>query len=510
MLLIYPPVTRPCEPPAGIARLSAALRAGGAAVTVLDANLEGLLYMLRAPVQSADTWTRRAAGNYETHLADMRSGRAFRDPATYSRIVRDLNRLLEVKSAPFNARVSFGGYSSDILQPVCTADLLRSAEKPEKNPFFNYYRDRLPRFLEAQPPAWIGISVNYLSQALCAFAMIGFLKQLDPGVRIVLGGGLITSWMRRPEVRLDFSGLVDVLIEGPGEEQLCRLADAEPAPRVQDSLPDYTNFDCDRYIAPGRVIPYSASRGCYWQQCAFCPERAEGNAYQPLPIMIAAQQTQELCCEFSPAILHLLDNAISPALLAQFALTPPGAPWYGFVRVTRELQDPDFCRALRASGCVMLQLGLESGSDRVLDHMGKGITTRMSSTVLRNLHDAGIATYVYLLFGTPWETENEARMTLDFSTSHASCIDFLNVAVFNMPAVSQQDTGHTRRAFSEADLPLYTDYIHPTGWDRKRVRLFLDQRFRRNPSIAPIIRRTPPFFGSNHAPFLVHRREQTG
>ena len=48
MLLIYPPVTRPCEPPAGIVRLSAALQAGGAAVTALDANLEGLLYMLWA------------------------------------------------------------------------------------------------------------------------------------------------------------------------------------------------------------------------------------------------------------------------------------------------------------------------------------------------------------------------------------------------------------------------------------------------------------------------------
>ena len=114
---------------------------------------------------------------------------------------------------------------------------------------------------------------------------------------------------------------------------------------------------------------------------------------------------QELCREYRPALLHLLDNAISPALLAQFARTPPGAPWYGFARVTPELQDPDFCRALRQSGCVMLQLGLESGSDRVLAEMNKGITSAEASRALRCLHAAGIATYVYLLFGTPWETE---------------------------------------------------------------------------------------------------------
>ena len=36
----------------------------------------------------------------------------------------------------------------------------------------------------------------------------------------------------------------------------------------------------------------------------------------------AALQIQGLCCEYRPALLHLLDNAISPALLAQFTRTP--------------------------------------------------------------------------------------------------------------------------------------------------------------------------------------------
>ena len=211
MLLIYPPVTRPCEPPAGIARLKAALALSGVSATVLDANLEGLLHMLQAPLQPGDTWTRRAAGSSVRHLADLRSGRAYRNHATYSRIVRDLNRLLEVFSAPLEAKVSFSDYSAYDLEPVRTADLLRSAEHPEKNPFFSYYCARLPQLLEEHDPSWIGISVNYLSQALCAFALIGYLKQLAPSVRIVLGGGLITSWMRRPGVRLAFEGLVDVI-----------------------------------------------------------------------------------------------------------------------------------------------------------------------------------------------------------------------------------------------------------------------------------------------------------
>ena len=70
MLLIYPPVTRPCEPPAGIARLSAALKASGVKTSVLDANLEGLLHILQAPVEQNDTWSRRAANSRERHVTD--------------------------------------------------------------------------------------------------------------------------------------------------------------------------------------------------------------------------------------------------------------------------------------------------------------------------------------------------------------------------------------------------------------------------------------------------------
>jgi hypothetical protein len=89
---------------------------------------------------------------------------------------------------------------------------------------------------------------------------------------------------------------------------------------------------------------------------------------------------------------------------------------------------------------------------------------------------------------------------------------FINHATYVriVPAVPEQDAGCVTHAFSEADLSLYTDFVHPAGWDRKSVRLFLDQRFKRNPAIAPIIRRCPPFFGSNHAPFLYLRRESAG
>lgn len=47
MILIHPPFAKPCEPPAGIAKLCGALNQYGIKYRVLDANLNGLLSLLR-------------------------------------------------------------------------------------------------------------------------------------------------------------------------------------------------------------------------------------------------------------------------------------------------------------------------------------------------------------------------------------------------------------------------------------------------------------------------------
>jgi hypothetical protein len=123
--------------------------------------------------------------------------------------------------------------------------------------------------------------------------------------------------------------------------------------------------------------------------------------------------------------------------------------------------------------------------------------------VLKNLRKAGIATYVYLLFGTPAESEKEARKTLHFTVRHREEIGFLNLALFNLPAYGEEAQRLATRAFYEGDLSLYSTFIHPRGWNRDAVRSFLDKEFRKHPAIAPILRRDPPLFNSNHASFFV-------
>ncbi len=499
ILLLFPPVAKPGEPPAGLASLAGWLSANGKSAAVIDANLEGMDYLLGLAPAAHDTWTRRAHRNLSGHLDTLRDPTAFRHLDRYKRAVADISRALETATEGSGLKIGLANAQSATLDPVKSADLLEAAENFAANPYFPYFEKRLTPAIEAGVSV-VGISLNYLNQALCTFAMAGFLRWRFPTIKIVLGGGLVTSWMARPKFANPFSGLIDELVQGPGEPWLA--AATGHIGLQSEAVPNYLPFDLKRYLSPGLVIAYSASRGCYWNRCRFCPERAEKSPYRPMPVSRAVSALDQLTRRHRPALVHLLDNAVSPAMLSALVRHPPGAPWYGFVRFFEALSDVLFCRDLRKSGCVMLKLGLESGDQAVLDQIDKGIDLNLVSRLLSALHQADIATYVYLLFGTLAETEAGAKKTLEFVASHSNDIMFLNLAIFNLPAFSPDADDLCTDSFYEGDLSLYRDFRHPAGWCRGRVRIFLDREFKRHTAIQPILRRNPPVFTSNHAPFF--------
>ena len=501
ILLIYPPVAKPSEPPAGIAKLAGALRGCGVDCDVVDLNLEGLDYILRQDLMADDTWSLRALRHVDKNRAALCSLATYQNLDRYKRAVADLNRVVEVAGRKHNLELSLANYNDKNLSPLRSQDLLTAAEEPQENIYYPFFSERLSALVAESAPVFIGFSLNYLSQALCTFAMIGFCRQQFSGIKIVVGGGLITSWSSRPEWHNPFTGLINHLVTGPGAEKLLTLL-RQGARQPEAYVPDYSDFAELEYLAPGRILPYAASSGCYWNRCSFCPEKAEGNRYSQIKPEIVVSELKEMLNETGYDLIHFLDNALSPALLCKLAQNPPGAEWYGFTRIENDLLDLDFCISLRRAGCVMLKLGIESGVDEVLQALDKGVTLDKAALVLANLKAAGIATYVYLLFGTPAETLPAARQTLEFTARYQHEISFLNLAIFNLPLYSAESKNLEVRDFYAGDLSLYGNFVHPRGWQRQDVRKFLDQEFKRHPQIAPIIKCDPPIFTSNHAPFF--------
>jgi hypothetical protein len=500
ILLLHPPIAKPSEPPAGIARLSGALGQHHVAHRLLDMNIEAQLWLaLKAEGLGTDTWSTIAKRNAQINIDALRDPQTYIVFDRYSRTVRDVNKAIQTSGA---GKIALASYEDETLSPLRSKDLIHAATEPQQNPFYAYFSKRLLEIMQKDNPTHIGFSVNYLSQAICAFAMAGFIKHHAPKIHIIMGGGLITSWMRQPKWdSAMFSSLVDDFVSGAGEEKL--LAIMGVTSDKQHITPDYSSLPLSDYLSPGRILPYSASSGCWWGKCSFCPETAEGGPYKKTATGDVISDIANEVARSKPVLLHLLDNSVSPALIKGLMENPTPVPWYGFARLAPELCDDDYCRMLKASGCVMLKLGLESGDQGVLDSMQKGIDINTASLALKALKRAGIATFVYLLFGTPTESYKEARHTLEFTVQHASEIGFLNVAIFNMPAFGQDAQKFDTREFFEGDLTLYSNFEHPLGFSRGKVRRFLGDEFKKEKSIAGIIRRTPPVFTSNHAPFFV-------
>ena len=149
--------------------------------------------------------------------------------------------------------------------------------------------------------------------------MLGFLRREFPSLRLVLGGGLVTSWLQKPSWRIPFDGLVDEMVSGPGNI-LCSASWGKiPDLKSGNALPRFSGLPLAQYLSPGLILPYATSSGCYWGRCSFCPERAEGNQYCPLAPDLVVTQLRTLTAEMRPALFHLVDNAISPALMERMA-----------------------------------------------------------------------------------------------------------------------------------------------------------------------------------------------
>jgi radical SAM superfamily enzyme YgiQ (UPF0313 family) len=73
--------------------------------------------------------------------------------------------------------------------------------------------------------------------------------------------------------------------------------------------------------------------------------------------------------------------------------------------------DPALLPLMRRAGCSTLCMGVESGSQRVLDAMRKGITVEQTRNAAAAIRRAGIWMVAYVIFGSPGETEAERHAT---------------------------------------------------------------------------------------------------
>jgi len=500
-LLIYPPHTRNTEPPLGLALLASALDNHGLRVRCLDLNSQcgPALATETARTTFSSTRSRRAARHLKHAINHLRSPDAFSNYARYRTSLESYARMLR-EAAPDQWNMNPGDlrYSEqDDFSSKCCEDALYGSLL---DPFAKLTQAKITKTIATFLPDFIGISLSYRSQLIPGLALISYLRRELPRIPLTLGGSLLTTL---PDSILNLLKVhVDLMVIGPGESALLTFAGIEATFHDCPSVAgDFKTFDVSTYFSPGTVIPFRWSRGCYWNTCAFCMEGV--HPYRCADISQAFSGLELLRDDYHPSLFHFTDNAIPPKILKELSTRSLGVPWYGFVRPESNLTDRDFVQALARSGCVMLQLGMETPVQRLLDFMKKGTCATDYSCILENLRAVGIRSYVYLLFGLPTETHEDRTENLQFASSHP--IDYLNASLFRLPKGSNLASNPDEYGIHDV-RPRSDDshYMSFRGEDeqRKVTRRWLSETFAGNGTVRTILSQTPPYYKSNHAAYF--------
>ncbi len=288
-----------------------------------------------------------------------------------------------------------------------------------------------------------------------------YLKQSYPHTEIVLGGAHATLL---PEETLANTPQIDVIVRGEGEKTFLRLLEAiekgedfadipgvsyrkdnkivsnamedgeidmEPLPFLAYHLLPWQRY---RPHPPhGRARPFAAiitSRGCPYK-CSYCSKPVFGSRFR-------GQSPQRVVAEIKHYVdgfgvreiafyddVFTLDKKRAYAIADEIIEAGIEINWTCETRVN--LVDRKLLEHMKRAGCYAVAYGIESASPEILKIIDKGISLDEVEKAVAITRQAGLQTIGYFMLGSPGETPETIRSTLDFARRLK--LDFAQFAV---------------------------------------------------------------------------------
>ena len=162
------------------------------------------------------------------------------------------------------------------------------------------------------------------------------------------------------------------------------------------------------------------TRGCPYN-CIWCAKPIYGNHYNSRSPGKVVEEMLHLKKVYSPDQIWFADDifGLKPGWTKEFSeqisLYKPDLPFSIQSRVDLLLGN-DQIASLAKAGCKKIWLGIESGSQKILDTMQKGITVEQIRTVSPILRKAGIEQAFFLQLGFPGEEKKDIDETIQLVT----------------------------------------------------------------------------------------------
>ncbi len=242
------------------------------------------------------------------------------------------------------------------------------------------------------------------------------------------------SYVLHGESELRLSELISTLLRGADSRELAGIAYLDPQGRMVYSaaktesaqwlrlpLPARDLIDMDLYRRAWREahgyfsLNMVASRGCPYR-CNWCAKPISGDRFHVRPASQVAEELRQLRDVYRADHVWFGDDvfALDHRWTLELAneVERRGKPVPFKVQSRADLMTAMTVDSLRRAGCSEAWMGVESGSQKILDAMEKGLKVEQVIQARKLLGNAGIRSCFFLQFGYPGERWTEIQQTI--------------------------------------------------------------------------------------------------
>jgi radical SAM superfamily enzyme YgiQ (UPF0313 family) len=212
----------------------------------------------------------------------------------------------------------------------------------------------------------------------------------------------------------------DTIRCGPRQQSLCRMDDLPfPAYDALDGFPRSYALPLFNYRRhPGASV--ISSRGCIYQ-CSYCDRSVFRKSFRWNSPEYTCELVKWLCTDFGVRHVIFYDDLFTlnrnrvSRLCTLFRKARLGVAFNCIVRIGHI--DKELIEELKSAGCWMVNVGIESGSQHILDSHKEGLRLEEIRRDINALHAAGLWVKGLFMMGFPGETEQSIQATIEFACS---------------------------------------------------------------------------------------------
>lgn len=413
------------------------------------------------------------------------------DPPFY-RIFGFYNRYFPIGVTTVGTALKAAGHTVSVYDADCNdnpadMDYTRLTEK---------YRQYLDSFRDGDNPIWgevkrtikgfnpdaVAISI-WTTFAASAFHIARLSKEIRPSCHVIMGGPHAAV---KAEEILKLSPYVDYVVRGEGEitasELLRLLEDGKNSfssvaglsyrgnGAIRHNPPRERTKDLDRFPFPDRTLlmnekKYTSedmglimtSRGCPYS-CAYCSTETRRVSFRSIDnVLTEVRSAKE---RYGTTQFSFKDDSFTvnrkrvEELCGKLINEKLDINWECNTRVN--LVTEDLLKKMKKAGCNSIKVGIESGSEKILSSMNKGITHEQVRNAARLFDKVGIHWTGYFMMGVPGETVEDVYKSLEFMYEVKP--DFASIGVYEPFPGTPMFADGIKRGLLKAEMTLEDFY----------------------------------------------------